>query len=128
MWLDLRKATFDAQLCINIQKYQFQSFEVLHLGKENRCLHAIYHGSITIHSLTMHKLLNKPAELPAILGNFYWLRQYHKHSYRGGETQSGGLILRVKWKQPNGSYFQLHITHKTATSMSNLTSQSCGNL
>ena len=62
---------------------------------------------------------------------FYLLCQYHKHFYRdGGWPQSGGLILhKLKW--PNGiswCYFWLHITHKTAKSMANLTSQSSGGL
>ena len=45
--------------------------------------------------------------------------------YRGGgrEPQSGGLILHVNWKQPNGiswCYLQLCIMHKAATFMANL--------
>ena len=31
----------------------------LYLGKENRYLHAFYHGSTAIHSLPIHKLLNE---------------------------------------------------------------------
>ena len=29
-------------------------FKVLYLGKENKCLYAICHNSIAIHSLSMH--------------------------------------------------------------------------
>ena len=75
------------------------------------------------------------AEFFTILDSFYWLHQYHKHSYRGkgrggGEPWSDGLILCVNWKQPNGiswSYLQLHITYKTK-SMLNLINQSCADL
>ena len=61
-------------------------------------------------SLSIHncKLLNeKLAELPTILDSLYWLRQYHKYSYRGGgEPQSGRLtpnglckLKTAKWHQ-----------------------------
>ena len=49
MWLDLRKATFDAQLRNN-------NFEVFYLEKENRCLHEIHHDSIAIYALSKHQL------------------------------------------------------------------------
>ena len=41
------------------------------LGKENRCLHAIDHDSIAIHSLSTQKLSNEElAKLPTILDIF----------------------------------------------------------
>ena len=44
---------------------------MLYLGKENRCSHAICHGSVAIHSRSIHKLLNEYlTELPAILDSF----------------------------------------------------------
>ena len=47
-------------------------FEVLYLGKENRCLHAIHHHSVAIHNLSIHKLLNGwLAELPTIFDSFF---------------------------------------------------------
>ena len=44
----------------------------------------------------MNSYLLYIAELPAILGSFYWLRQYHKHSYRGGGWGAGATKWRVK--------------------------------
>ena len=57
---------------INIQKYKFSLFEALYLRKENRCLHAILHNSIAIHSPSIHQLLNGQLdELPIILDQFF---------------------------------------------------------
>ena len=68
--------------CRYLGQVNFKLFEVLYLRKENRCLHTIRHGSMVVHSLSMHKLLNEwLAELPAILDSFFWRRQYQKHSY-----------------------------------------------
>ena len=77
---------------INVQKHQF---EVLYLGKENRCLHAIHHNSIAIHSPSMHQLLNGYlAELPAILDSFFhWHNQYYAQALlQGWRVGSGGEL------------------------------------
>ena len=81
-------------------------------------------------------------QVPVFIVNIYtqaveWIASCYANTtstpigMEGGEPQSGGLMLGVKWKQPkhiSWSYFQLHITHKTAKFMLNLTSQSCGDL
>ena len=53
---------------------------------KNRCLHAIHHDSIAIHSLSLHQLLNGYlAKSPTILGSFfYWHNQYYNHFCNGG--------------------------------------------
>ena len=47
-------------------------FEVLYLRKGNRCLHAICHDSITIHSLSVYQMFNgQLAKLPTILQRLF---------------------------------------------------------
>ena len=65
------------------------------------------------------------AKLPAILGSlvFTGVANSIRTSTDGGwEAKNGGQKLYQSWKQPNGInwfYFQLHISHKAAKSMTN---------
>ena len=50
MWLDMRKATFDAQYILFRNADFKYVFECSYLGKENRCFNAICQGFMAIHN------------------------------------------------------------------------------
>ena len=99
---------------------------MLHL---DRCLHANCHVYLAIHKLLNEKL----AELPPILDSFITGYANTTSTLVGMDGQVGGSgeprsawrvyppckVKTAKWHQ-----LELHITHKTATLMPNLTSQS----
>ena len=70
---------------------------MLYLGKENRCLHAICHSFIAIHSLSIDQLLNGwLAELLAhLLAANTTSTPIEVEDGGGEEPQSDGLILCV---------------------------------
>ena len=57
--LDLRKSGFHTELLYKYLEIPILDNNYIYLGKENRCLHAIHHDGIAIHSLSIHQLLNR---------------------------------------------------------------------
>ena len=84
LWLDLRNSGFHAQLLIFISTKLNYVFEVLYLGKENRCLDAICHNSVTIHSLSMELTIE-------------WIGSWVSSQLFAGIANTTSTSVRVKW-------------------------------
>ena len=84
---------------------------MLYLRKENKCLHAIHHSSIAIHSLSIHQLLYEQlAELSASLDIITGYANTTTSTSTPIEVEGGGVtkwLRAAKWHQLE----QLHITH-----------------